>query len=314
MAAVMEKKISIGEYNMNKIAICVSGQTRHFNDAPQYTDDFYKILDLFSDYDYDLFGHTWADQEDPHDAVLNKFVEYRSDNQEVIWDTINNPNVYRDLNNRPMWPQFFTTEKDWHLKPEYQDMLNGISDTSYIDFAKARINGSIGQIWSAMESFLLTKNHWDSNRYMFVVRLRWDSTLDSIDESQIKQFKEILWQWAAGEGKFSQQNPFGAIHKAQCLTTVDCVMGQGAFYTNDMIYVFKGHAFLRQILSTTAIRTFEQILSQKPIDNPFMSSAHQLWAEWLINLGLLMSPQLPDFIRVNGPGDDNKPNKKWRMQ
>ena len=137
---MMEKKISIGEYNMNKIAICVSGQTRHFNDAPQYTDDFYKILDLFSDYDYDLFGHTWADQEDPHDAVLNKFVEYRSDNQEVIWDTINNPDVYRDLNNRPMWPQFFTTEKDWHLKPEYQDMLNGISDTSYIDFAKARIN------------------------------------------------------------------------------------------------------------------------------------------------------------------------------
>jgi hypothetical protein len=38
MAVVMEKKISIGEYNMNKIAICVSGQTRHFNDAPQLPD------------------------------------------------------------------------------------------------------------------------------------------------------------------------------------------------------------------------------------------------------------------------------------
>ena len=60
-----------------KIAICVSGQTRHFNKDPSYTDDFYEVLDLFSDYDYDLFGHTWADQEDPHSEVLNKFTEYR---------------------------------------------------------------------------------------------------------------------------------------------------------------------------------------------------------------------------------------------
>ena len=38
-----------------KIAICVSGQTRHFNKDPRYTQNFYEILDLFNEYDYDLF-------------------------------------------------------------------------------------------------------------------------------------------------------------------------------------------------------------------------------------------------------------------
>ena len=71
-----------------KIAICFSGQTRHFNKDPKYTQDFYEILDLFDEFDYDLFGHNWSDHADPHSEVLDKFTEYRSDDQEIIWDAI----------------------------------------------------------------------------------------------------------------------------------------------------------------------------------------------------------------------------------
>ena len=191
-----------------KIAICVSGQTRHLN---KDTHHLLAVLDLFSDYDYDLFGHTWSDQEDPNDNLLNKFVEYRSDNQQIIWDTIIDPHAYQFPDDRPNWSQFFTTERDWIKDAEYQDILNGTSATSYIDFAKERINGHCGQVWSAMESFLLTKKHMPVNQYEFVVRLRWDCKIDEYVyadenlEDVKKEFKETLWLWANQKGKFDSK-------------------------------------------------------------------------------------------------------------
>ena len=55
-----------------KIAICVSGQTRHLNQSPKFMQDFFDVLDLFSEFDYDLYGHTWADQETPNNKVLDR--------------------------------------------------------------------------------------------------------------------------------------------------------------------------------------------------------------------------------------------------
>ena len=81
-----------------KIAICVSGQTRHFNADPQYTEDFNNVLGLFDDFEYDLFGHTWSDQENPHQEVLERFTDYRSDDQKVIWDTIIDLNLRKAVN------------------------------------------------------------------------------------------------------------------------------------------------------------------------------------------------------------------------
>ena len=127
-----------------KIAICYSGQTRHFNKDPRYTQNFYEILDLFNEYDYDLFGHTWADHEDPHSEVLDKLTEYRSDDQKIIWDAITDlrptPNKYF-----PIWTQFFQTQPEWYDKPEYMDMLKGKSDKNFIDFIKNESSNPLGR-------------------------------------------------------------------------------------------------------------------------------------------------------------------------
>ena len=302
---------------MNKIAICVSGQTRHINEDPVYTQDFLEILDLFSDYDYDLFGHTWADNEDPNDAILNKFVEYRSDDQRIIWDTINDPTVYKYSNRRPVWPQFFKTGNDWIKKTEYQDIINGTSDTSYIDFAKERINGSVGQVWSAMESFLLTKKHWASNNYRFVVKIRWDCKInkyvygDENIEDKKKEFKETLWLWTSKQGRFDPK--FGNLFtESTCLTANDCIMEGGAFYANDIFYIIRGDAFNDNILNFTTIRTFEEMLIEMGKEN-FISMSHQLWAEWLLSRELICAPLLHDLIQPNGHPEDGKLNKRWKI-
>tara|TARA_B110001454_G_scaffold63202_1_gene61463 strand:- start:498 stop:1418 length:921 start_codon:yes stop_codon:yes gene_type:complete len=299
-----------------KIAICVSGQTRHINNNPVYTQDFLEVLDLFSEYDYDLFGHTWSDQEDPNDAVLNKFAEYRSDDQRIIWDTINDPTAYQQPESRPVWPQFFTTGQNWFEKTDYQDIINGTSDKSYIDFAKERINGSIGQVWSAMESFLLTKKHWVSNNYRFVVKIRWDCQINNYVyaneriEDKKKEFKETLWLWTNHEGKFDW-NYGNKIAGATCLTATDCFIEDGPFYANDHLYVIRGDAFEDRILNFTAIHTFENMIKRVAGGKGFVPSAHTLWAQWLLSRDLACSPLLYDLIQPNGPAPDDKPNKNW---
>jgi len=299
--------------NKPKIAICVSGQTRHFNADPQYTEDFNNILGLFEGFDYDLFGHTWNDHEDPRKEILDRFTDYRSDDQKVIWDSIIDPRSYKNPEGCPNWFQFFTTQKEWIHRKEYQDILNGTSDTSYIDFAKERINGHCGQVWSAMESFLLTKHR----RYDFVVRLRWDCRIcnnanefNNTIEEEIVQFKKMLWAWINQEGKCSLY-PFT---ESNCLTADDCQVTGDSFYTNDMLYVIKGDTLRNIINNHTTVQTFEKILEEKN----YINMSHELWADWLKQMELRCIPALNNLLRLNGDYrlvDDPilKPNKKWRV-
>ena len=81
-----------------KIAICVSGQTRHINQRPKFTQDFFDILDLFRDFEYDLYGHTWADQETPNNKVLKLFTDFQKDDQDIIWQELTTNKVVKDAN------------------------------------------------------------------------------------------------------------------------------------------------------------------------------------------------------------------------
>ena len=155
-----------------RIAICVSGQTRHFNENPQYIDDLNSILELFDEFEYDLYGHTWADQEDPKQEVLDRFTAYESEDQRIIWDEIINL-MYVDSSQTPAkYHQFFQIDDDWKHKKEFMDMLHGKSDQNYLEFCKERINGTIGQVWSAHRSFQLMIPHMKTKSYQAVVRLR----------------------------------------------------------------------------------------------------------------------------------------------
>jgi hypothetical protein len=296
-----------------KIAICVSGQTRHFNEDPAYLDDFNKLLGLFDEYDYDLFGHTWADQEDPRPGVLKRFTEYRSDPQSIIWDAIT-PSP--DTNNIH-WTAFLTTRSEWMQKPEYIDIINNKSDINFIDFAKDQIYGQIGQVWSAHESFLLTKNH-AGNKYDFVVKLRWDTMIrkhvldhqgrvQSNTDDSINRFKEQLYNWSHC---LNQWNFKTCDKYPSCLSLDNCVISErGNPYINDHLYVFKFNHFKNSILAHSPYDLFIRVLKEGS-NNGGLGSAHSLWIKWILNSGFSVSPILPDIFTPNGPGE-NKPNKEW---
>jgi len=300
-----------------KIAICVSGQTRHFNSNPVYTQNFLEILDLFNDYDYDLFGHTWSDHEDPHSEVLEKFTEYRSDDQEIIWNDILSAGSFNSKNYVPTWDQFFQTNEDWYAKSEYLDILNGKSSTSYIDFAKERIKGTVGQVWSAHESFRLTKEHLAENKYQMVIKLRWDLMIKYFNGSDWvvdnkQRFKNMLNNWINKEVDFKQLhvNP-------TCLASDDCVITKRSSpYVNDHIFVLDGITFLRyNIASIKPVDILAKLLLNYQPVGPLsgrLPSAHTLWMDWILNAGFIVSPKLPNMFQANGR-DVIKINKDWNI-
>lgn len=306
-----------------KIAICFSGQTRHFNKNPQYTEDFNNILALFDDYDYDLFGHTWSDQEDPHPEVLNQFTSYRSDSQDIIWDTIID---HKQFGNRyfPVWSQYFQTKEDWFEKEEYIDILKGKSDTNYIDFARERINGTVGQIWSAHESFLLTKNYfisppehgWAPTTYVFVVKLRWDLMINLYNgreyvQTRIDRLKEVIHNWSNDKMEYNQA--FGK-RSPSCLCADDCLLSYNSTpYANDHMYIFDGEKFEKSdMLTHSPVILLADLLLKMEGSFPALPSAHTLWMDWILSAGFEVNAVLPNILQPNGPSG-NKINKDWNI-
>jgi hypothetical protein len=299
-----------------KIAICFSGQTRHFNKDPRYTQDFYEVLDLFDEFDYDLFGHNWSDHADPHSEVLDKFTEYRSDDQEIIWDAITDlraiPNQYF-----PVWEQFFQTKEEWYKKPEYIDMLKGNSDVNYIEFAKERIKGNIGQVWSAHESFLLTSSHWQKTFYSVVVRVRWDLMIKYFHghewvNANKQRFKDILYNWVNKQDEFKDNHRW-----PDCLCSDDCVFEYNSTpYANDHMYLFDGGAFTKNgLYIKQPVDMFSSLLYHYingPHNFPRLPSAHSLWMDWIQYAGFRVSPKLPHLFQANGPSE-GKTNKEWNI-
>jgi len=300
----------------DKIAICVSGQTRHFNNNQKYTDDFYEILGLFDEYDYDLFGHTWADQSNPHGEVKQRFKAYKREDQETIWDTIINLK-HTDGKYVPHWEQFIRTREEWFEKPEYMDILNGKSDISYIDFAKERIKGTIGQVWSAHQSFLLTKPYFETNNYTMVVKLRWDLMIkyfnghDWVNDNK-KRFKTMLHDWANREVDFVNLH-----NHPTCLCADDCFMTyQSTPYSNDHMFVFDGQEFNNsKLLHSTPVETIGRLLLSYQPNNytiPTLPSAHTLWMDWILFNNFVVAPKLPNLTQANGPSE-GKINKEWNI-
>ncbi len=294
-----------------RIAICVSGQTRHINEDPPYnTQEFLKVLDLFSDYDYDLFGHTWSDHEDPNDTILSKFTEYRSDDQEIIWDTIIDPSQTNGYWH-PHWWQFVDWKADWVYKEKYINLLNGKSDENFIEFAKERMNGTIGQVWSAHESILLTKNYRTNqpggHGYPLVVKLRWDL---KVKDYPTEVFKDVLYNFTHQIKEYDPKNYVNRTTSPPTwLATNDVTYDKRrGICFNDFIFAFNGHddgIFFNhspvQLLS-------ELINSHQRARLPYvLPSAHTLWIEWITNAGFIISPVLPNIIGLTPPN----PNKEW---
>lgn len=275
---------------MTKIAICVSGQTRDISSNPEVQKGFADMLSLFDDWDYDLYGHTWSDQTPPGQDILDMFTQYTTTDQECIWnDVIAISPVYnRHIN----WTNFFSYQREWDTKQEYVDILNGTSDKSYIDFAKDRIKGTVGQVWSAHESFKMVNQ---GIPYKFIVRLRWDIGYnDNLDDDhlllEITRFKRILLDWTNKKNGFAN----GPISNTNCLAADDSFNDEsGIPFMNDHVFVFNNNAqFRNNILKVPTVESLCNIIRKYIAPIP---SAHDLWAQWFAANNISFSTVLPNI-------------------
>ena len=294
----------------HKIAICVSGQTRQMNED-QNIQKFLEALQIFeNEFEVDYYGHTWADQEDPDPIILNKFREYKKEDQSVIWDTITAPNNIVQRDDRHGWTYWFQTKESWMTDPEYRAILDGTSDTSYIDFAKERIYGTVGQIWSAHQSFNLVKDTLKKEQYKAVIRLRWDTSLQwnngrLVTEQQIERFKQQLHDWIDSKNDFAQYN-------CCCLVSDQAHFRDwGIPFFNDFCFVFRPSDVnvIKNIIFGDIMKVFKNIFNMPHMQH--LHAAHSLWAHYLIATlpeGRI-TPMLPNIFTASGT--PYKSNKRW---
>lgn len=300
-----------------KIALCISGQTRDINEN-HGIQHLLEVISIFEDeYDVDLYGHTWTDQEDPYPILLNRFCEYQKEEQSVIWDTITSPdNIVQDWS-RQGWDYWFQTKKSWWNDPDYMAILNGTSETSYIDFAKERIYGTVGQVWSAQRSFNLVSDNIEKQGYKAIVRLRWDMCINWSQgrprtEERIETFKQQLYDWIYSKNDFAENQPSHSLY-SNCMAADHTIIHDfNAPFFNDFCFVFKGNDsnVIKDIVLTDVMHVFKKIFSDlSETGHSHLPSSHTLWAQYLIAQRLKIIPKLPDIF--NAYGALQKSNKRW---
>jgi len=322
-----------------RIALCFSGQTRHINEHPMFLNQYKEVINLFSDFDIDFFGHTWSDQPKPHPDFLDGYDKFIQTDQEEIWNAVNtqNPNVPQ----RMFW-NYLPNRPVWYENAEFEAMLNGHGD--FRQWAKNIIKGTLGQIWSAHECFKLVEQ--SGKDYRYVVRLRWDAMIqlrkhisaelddagiefiyrpeDRMHDKDLIQLMEVF-RTTLREITYNNRLPETRSQKMQLpdnwdVLSTDCNFipnNNGMVFINDHLFVIKGESFMKSGIGLKdPIELFDRIVEKgdaviAPSQIGFNSS-HTLWVEWLFNCGFNVMPVLPDITTTNGD-NSNKENKKWNI-
>ena len=288
--------------NKPKIAICVSGQTRHLNQRPRFMQDFFDILDLFRDFDYDLYGHTWADQETPNNKVLKLFTDFQKEDQAIIWQELTTNKVVKDANIH--FSEFISWRSEWYNESEYTDTLNSKGD--FIEFAKQRIYGNLGQIWSAHRCFQQIDF---STEYLFVVRLRWDLQIDT-QSTDHAEFKKLLKSFAGMLDNVLMQR-----HTLDVLATNQSYIEPKLPFIDDFLFVINTNK-VRELIIHNPVKIFTEMANNKSDRLTYRSggafpSSHTLWAYWLKHVGWSVYPILPVGLYTTSNGV-TPTNKKWK--
>ena len=285
-----------------KIAICVSGQTRHLNQRPKFMQDFFDVLDLFRDFDYDLYGHTWADQETPNNKVLKLFTDFQKEDQATIWQELTTNKVVKDANIH--FAEFISWRSGWYNEHAYTDTLNGKGD--FIEFAKQRIYGNLGQIWSAHKCFQQIDF---STEYLFVVRLRWDLIIDT-QSTDHAEFRKLLKSFAGMLDNVLMQR-----HTLDVLATNQSYIEPKLPFIDDFLFVINTNK-VRELIIHNPVKIFTEMANNKSDRLTYRSggafpSSHTLWAYWLKYIGWSVYPILPVGLHTSSNGVAPT-NKKWK--
>ena len=267
-----------------KIAICVSGQTRGFNDR---CDRFYENIDhIFQDFDYDLFGHTWDDQEidQSHYNIFNEIIKTP---QEEIWKEIQNINPFA----------FFLLTDQIIASNEYKLAIAGQGNLA--DLMNETITGCYAQLVSGHQAISLAP----SDEYHAYVKYRWDisKSLDTID---LSEWHKDFYEWVINN------NNRNAILEQYDIPSVEVKL----FY--DMMITFSTEA-QKLIKKRRWNNMLDDMLINPKHPRLIPASAHELWENFCKHLESevsIMSAQTCFGFAYDPPTMlTHKTNKKWGL-
>lgn len=280
-----------------KILILVSGQTRALNENDHFEKFIAGIERVFGDYDYDLAGHTWNDQELPND--LTKFIGVHQTEQSDIvkW-------VREDFKRRV----FFT--KKWAKNPLYEKIAR--NDSDLMKFLLERSVGAYSQLWSFDLSLRLHANKIHEAKYAAIIRYRWDTgpravyydrkDLDKL-ELKIQQYKQTLYDFIHRDGIWAK-------HDAKLVCSYPAM-----FAAKDGCGFIPDHCFwmtpqIAQHLIGEPLGEILDELNEKHVELP---TSHGLWAEYLSHTGVRVTAAAPDIHSCIFGKQEDKSNKIWSM-
>jgi hypothetical protein len=271
-----------------KIALCLSGETRMFNDfdnspseGPQH---FYKMLKNFYP-DIDVYGHTWSHCDIPVTTAF-EFKQLLIEDQKIIDDWVSEDFVNRAFSNRMQWNK--------------QHVLRDQTPDSFVAESLRRSRYAYGQLFSAYHCFALVNQEYD-----IVIRYRWDlgcmSYADRVNFSNMDEV-EFFKHTVVSEIERLMARQHQQAQIPTVITSTNCVIFSGnppAIQIEDTFYMFNRMSYSALSFdSDNRPTTIEQLLAvifettwgnEKP-------SAHTLWANCLFSHRLELQMTLPNMF------------------
>lgn len=263
------------------IAICLTGQMRNFREQEQ---TFHNQMEtLFGDTDYDLYGHTWSDQELPNHG--DKFTKISVTNQNDIWQRI------------AEWNPFAAMIVTDQIKQstEFLAAINGTGDMHSL--MKLVITGLYAQIVSTWEC--LNGVSHAGKQYDSYIKLRWDSGIQDYSSTYIDLWKQDLFR--AIEKHKETPQPIALLQHND----------SGHRWIPDIMFNFNPSAY-KKLISKNIFMCINEMGEQHRLNN----HSHDLWEDYItFNEIKFESMSAVSIIGFNDSGPDNggtiKTNKKW---
>lgn len=164
-----------------RIAMCISGEIRNFNN---HSDDYHAFREILKEHgiEIDYYGHYWEHSGEPNDKSL--FKKLRCDNQDIIDSWVKEDFFMRAV--------YLPDSTAWKIAKREQEKVT-LHDHTPDEFVRKFLISSrfsYGQIISSLLSFNITKDMGDYNLYW---KGRWDLKPDlDLKPSNINLLKRPL--------------------------------------------------------------------------------------------------------------------------
>jgi hypothetical protein len=280
-----------------KLAICITGQTRSYE---EYKEAFHNDMEtLFGDYEYHLYAHTWDDQILPIDQT--PFTQIETTDQTDIWTRLCEEDPFSAMR----------MTAGIRNSQEYKNALAGKGDM--VELMKTITMGTYAQIVSTYQAMNMAPIGYDG-----YVKFRWDiSHQDQSSAGMIQQWKEVF-------NKFITKS-----HPQQHLTNTDAnvliagnvivksnstgLKAHAATYIQDMMLTFSPAAHTKMIENNIHM-TINDMAWKRLLG---VHSSHELWSVYFkyLDIAMISSP-FDNIIGFNNAGviDHHlKTNKKWNL-